>query len=302
MELRHLRYFLTVARTLNFTKAADELHMAQPPLSRQIRELEEEIGVALFERRGKRVFLSSAGQVFEERAQQILKDTNSAIVDSQRAARGETGRVAVGFFEHIAYTLLPPLLRDFQQRYPAVTVELQWFSSAEQINALNRGDVDLAFVRSLPPNNQLNSVLLLQEPFYVAIAKDNPLAAKRRISIKDCKQLRVINYRKDVAPDYHAAINQLCALAGFSPSTSFEMGQIYAFFGLVSAGFGVTLVPASVQRTHMENVVFRPLREEHTKSELYLAWKEPNSSAALGAFVELACKIAAHPPRKAKVE
>ncbi|MDR5774049.1 MULTISPECIES: LysR substrate-binding domain-containing protein [unclassified Caballeronia] len=302
MELRHLRYFLTVARTLNFTKAADELHMAQPPLSRQIRELEEEIGVALFERRGKRVFLSSAGQVFEERARQILKDTNSAIVDSQRAARGETGRVAVGFFEHIAYTLLPPLLRDFQQRYPAVTVELQWFSSAEQINALNRGDVDLAFVRSLPPNKQLNSVLLLQEPFYVAIAKDNPLAAKRRISIRDCKQLRVINYRKDVAPDYHAAINQLCALAGFSPSTSFEMGQIYASLGLVSAGFGVTLVPASVQRTHMENVVFRPLREEHTKSELYLAWKEPNSSAALGAFVELACKIAAHPPRKAKVE
>ncbi len=114
--------------------------------------------------------------------------------------------------------------------------------------------------------------------------------------------MRVINYRKDVAPDYHAAINQLCALAGFSPSTSFEMGQIYASLGLVSAGFGVTLVPASVQRTHMENVVFRPLREEHTKSELYLAWKEPNSSAALGAFVELACKIAAHPPRKAKVE
>ncbi|WP_242610558.1 LysR family transcriptional regulator [Burkholderia vietnamiensis] len=148
MELRHLRYFLTVARTLNFTKAADELHMAQPPLSRQIRELEEELGVALFERRGKRVFLSSAGQVFEERARRILADVNSAIVDSQRAARGEIGRVAVGFFEHIAYTLLPPLLREFQQRYPAVTVELRWFSSAEQINALDRGDVDLAFVRS----------------------------------------------------------------------------------------------------------------------------------------------------------
>jgi DNA-binding transcriptional LysR family regulator len=302
MELRHLRYFLTVARTLNFTKAAEELHMAQPPLSRQIRELEEELDVALFERRGKRVFLSSAGQVFEERARRILADTNSAIVDSQRAARGEIGRVAVGFFEHIAYTLLPPLLREFQQRYPAVTVELRWFSSAEQINALDRGDVDLAFVRSLPPDTQLNSVLLLQEPFYVAIAKDNPLAAKRQISIKDCMHLRVINYRKDVAPDYHATINQLCALAGFSPSTSFEMGQIYASLGLVSAGFGVTLVPASVQRTHMDNVVYRPLREQHAQSELYLAWKEPNPPAALGSFVQLACEIAARAPGKAKVE
>jgi hypothetical protein len=94
-------------------------------------------------------------------------------------------------------------------------------------------------------------------------------------------QLRVINYRKDVAPDYHATINQLCALAGFSPSTSFEMGQIYASLGLVSAGFGVTLVPASVQRTHMDNVVYRPLREQHAQSELYLAWKEPNPPAVL---------------------
>lgn len=210
--------------------------------------------------------------------------------------------MAVGFFEHIAYTLLPPLLREFQQRYPAVTVELRWFSSAEQINALDRGDVDLAFVRSLPSDIQLNSVLLLQEPFYLAIAKDDPLAAKRQISIKDCMHLRVINYRKDVAPDYHATINQLCALAGFSPSASFEMGQIYASLGLVSAGFGVTLVPASVQRTHMDNVVYRPLREQHAQSELYLAWKEPHPSAALGSFVQLACEIAARAPGKVKIE
>jgi DNA-binding transcriptional LysR family regulator len=300
MELRHLRYFLTVARTLNFTRAAEELHMAQPPLSRQIRELEAELGVTLFDRQGRQVLLSSAGQVFAERARRILADTDSAIVDSQRAARGDIGRVAVGFFEHIAYTLLPPLLREFQHRYPAVSVELRWFSSAEQIGALNRGDVDLAFVRALPSDAELNSVLLLQERFYVAIAKDHPLAAKRQISIKDCKELRVINYRKDVAPDYHATINQLCGAAGFSPSASFEAGQIYASLGLVSAGFGVTLVPASVQRTHMDNVIYRPLREEHARSDLYLAWKKPNPPAALDRFVQVAREVSVLLSRKKK--
>lgn len=297
MELRHLRYFLTVAQTLNFTKAAERLHIAQPPLSRQIRELEEELGIELFKRIGRRIFLTSAGQVFADRARNILAATDAAVVDSQRAARGEIGHIAVGFFEHIAYTLLPPLLREYQQRFPAVTVELRWFTSAEQPNALMRGDVDLAFMRSIPPEADLNAALILQEPFYVAIAKDHPLATKRQISIMDCAQLRVINYKKDVAPDYHAIINQLCALAGFAPSPLFEMGQIYASLGLVSSGFGVTLVPASVQRVHMDNVVYRPLREQLSKSELFLAWKDPAPPAALNAFVQLAEEIAArHPP------
>jgi len=300
MELRHLRYFLTVAQTLNFTKAAELLHIAQPPLGRQIRELEKELGIELFNRLGRRISLTSAGQVFAERARNILAATDAAIVDSQRAARGEIGHIAIGFFEHIAYTLLPPLLREFQQRFPAVTVELRWFASSEQVNALTRGDVDLAFMRSFPPEAGLNAKLILQEPFYVAIAKDHPLATKRQISITDCAQLRVINYKKDIAPDYHAIINQLCALAGFAPSPLFEMGQIYTSLGLVSAGFGVTLVPASVQRVHMDNVVYRPLREQHAKSELFLAWKDPAPPATLNAFVQLAGEIAAQQSSRTK--
>jgi len=300
MELRHLRYFVTVAQTLNFTKAAERLHMAQPPLSRQIRELEEELGVDLFDRRGKRILLSSAGEIFADRARRILAETDAAVIDSQRAARGEIGHIAVGFFEHIAYTLLPTLLREFQQRYPDVSVELRWFTSAEQVNALTRGEVDLAFVRSVPHDVTLNTALLLEEPFVIAIAKDHPLAAKRQISIADCAQMRVINYSKKVAPDYHAIINQLCAMGGFTPSPLFEMGQIYASLGLVSSGFGVALVPASVQRVHMDNVVYRPLRERHAMSKLLLAWTNPSPPAALNAFVQLAGEIAARQPPWAK--
>ena len=295
MELRHLRYFLTVAKTLNFTKAAEELHISQPPLSRQIRELEEEMNVTLFDRQNRRVQLSSAGEVFAERATRILTNLDSAVVETQRAARGEIGRIAVGFFEHIAYTLLPPLLGEFQLQYPAVTVELRWFSSAEQISALRRGDVDLVFVRSDPEDEELQSVLLLSEPFYIAIAKDHPLARKDKISITECSHLRVINYRKDVAPDYHLLINQLCASAGFSPSTEFEMGQIYASLGLVSSGFGITLVPASVQRTNMTNVAFRPLSEQFATSALYLVWHSASQNTVLSKFVQLAGDIASRP-------
>jgi DNA-binding transcriptional LysR family regulator len=298
MELRHLRYFLAVAQTLNFTKAAAHLHMAQPPLSRQIRELEDELGVELFDRRGKRVTLSSAGMVFADRAQRILASADAAVIDSQRAARGEIGRLAVGFFEHIAYTLLPALIREFQQSFPDVSVELRWFTAAEQFNALARGEVDVAFMRAVPPDTELRSTMILREPFVVALAKDNPLATKRTISIVDCASMRVINYRKDVAPDYHAIINQLCALGGFSPSPLFEMGQIYASLGLVSSGFGIALVPASVQHVHMDNVVYRPLRERQAVSELQLAWTNPSPPAVLSAFVELAREIAARPGKR----
>ena len=142
--------------------------------------------------------------------------------------------------------------------------------------------------------------MILREPFVIAIAKDNPLAAKRTISISECANMRVINYRKDVAPDYHAIINQLCALGGFTPSPLFEMGQIYASLGLVSSGFGIALVPASVQRVHMDNVVYRPLRERHAVSELLLAWTNPSPSAVLSEFVQLAREIAARPGKRRK--
>lgn len=292
MELRHLRYFLTVAKHLNFTRAAEELHMAQPPLSRQIRELEEEIGLSLFERRARRVYLSPAGEVFADRARKILAATDAAVIDSQRAARGEIGHIAVGFFEHIAYTLLPPLLREYKSRHPPVAVELRWFTSAEQLAALDRGDIDISFVRQVPEHTGYQKKLVMQEPFYVAIAADHPLAKQKSISIKDCEGLRVINYKRNVAPDYHDTINDLCALAGFSPSPEYEMGQIYASLGLVSCGFGVTIVPASVQGTQLNNVAYRPLSERHVSSELYLVWKDEVPSAALCSFASLAKEIA----------
>jgi DNA-binding transcriptional LysR family regulator len=302
MELRHLRYFLAVAETLHFTKAAAQLHIAQPPLSRQIRELEEELGVTLFERIGRRVELSAAGEVFAERARQILAATASAVVDSQRAQRGEIGRLAVGFFEHAAYTVLPPVLRAFQLRFPNVEVELRWFPVVEQVAALMRGDIDLAFVRPVTNLDALSRATILREPFAVALPATHALARKATLSIADCAHERVMNYTQRLAPDYHATITRLCALAGFAPIAFPEVGQVYTALGLVSAGVGIAIVPASVQRVHVDSVAYRPLKECDAVSETCLAWKHRRAPASLTAFVELAQEIAAAefslPPRQ----
>ena len=163
MDLRHLRYFIAVAEELHFTRAARRLHIAQPPMSRQIRELEEELGVTLFNRTRRQVELTDAGQVFLIKARQVLRAAESAVLETQRAERGETGKLAVGFFEQTAYTLLPPILRAFNQRFPEVDVQLRWFPVIDQVEALEQGEVDIAFVRPVADLSAVSKRLLLTD-------------------------------------------------------------------------------------------------------------------------------------------
>jgi DNA-binding transcriptional LysR family regulator len=291
MDLRHLRYFVAVAEELHFTKAAERLHMAQPPLSRQIRELEEELGVTLLNRARRHIELSDAGQVFLEKAKQVLLAADSAIVEAQRAQRGEIGKLAVGFFEQSAYTFLPPILRAFQERFPTVEVQLRWFPVVEQVEALMRGDSDIAFVRPVTNLGALSKETLLKEPFVVAVPNTHPFADMDVVSVTDCARERIITYTEQLAPDYHGMISRLCASAGFVPDIALEVGQVYTALGLVSSGVGIGFVPASVQRVRFENVVYKPLREQELQSEVYLAWTHPNPSQILRAFVETSQEV-----------
>jgi len=291
VDLRHLRYFIAVAEELHFTKAAARLHISQPPLSRQILELEQELGVTLLIRTRRHIELSNAGRVFLDKARQILLAADSAIVETQRAQRGEIGRLAVGFFEQTAYTLLPPILRTFQENFPGVEVQLRWFPVIEQVQALMRGEIDIAFVRPVVDLEGVSREMLLKEPFVLAVPSTHAFAGQDAVSIDECAGERIINYTQSLAPDYHAGINLACAKAGFVPKADLEVGQVYTALGLVSAGVGVAFVPSSVQRLRFENLVYKPLRERQLRSEVFLAWTHANPSSLLMAFVESSKRI-----------
>lgn len=291
MDLRHLRYFIAVAEELHFTRAARRLHIAQPPMSRQIRELEEELGVTLFNRARRQVELTEAGQVFLVKARQVLRAAESAVLETQRAERGETGKLAVGFFEQTAYTLLPPILRAFHQRFPEVDVQLRWFPVIGQVEALEQGEVDIAFVRPVADLSALSKQLLLTESFVVAVPASHRFATRDAVSIEECADERIINYTQHLAPDYHAAIMRACALAGFVPQRPLDVGQVYTALGLVSAGVGIAFAPASVQRVRFDGLLYKPLRGQPLESVTYLAWLQAAPSILLKAFVETAMQV-----------
>ncbi|MBC7502657.1 MAG: LysR family transcriptional regulator [Herminiimonas sp.] len=291
MDLRHLKYFIAVAEELHFTKAAERLHISQPPLSRQIRELEEELGVTLLNRTRRHIELSDAGKVFLTKAREVLLMADSAIIEAQRAQRGEVGKLAVGFFEQIAYTLLPPILRAFQERYPKVDVQLRWFPVIEQVDALQRGDIDIAFVRPVVDLDKVFTRAILSEPFMAVMPATHRLAQHAAIAMTDCREERIINYTRRLAPDYHDAIAGLCIGAGFAPDVAIEVGQVYTALGLVSAGVGMAFVPASVQRLVFDNLVYRPLAGATIHSEVLLAWTHVYPSALLESFVDTAQQV-----------
>jgi DNA-binding transcriptional LysR family regulator len=291
MDLRHLRYFVAVAEELSFTKAAERLHKAQPPVSQQIRQLEEEIGVTLLLRTRRHVELTEAGRVFLDQARQILRSTESAVVQAQRAQRGEIGRITVGFFEHMSYTLLPPILLAYRERFPAVEVQLRWFPVISQAEALRRGDIDIAFLRTVPDMSDVTWETILEEPFVLAVPSNHALAGAESVSLKSCAQEQFIMYIESLAPDFRAAHMRMCASAGFVPKVASEVGQVYTLLGLVSSGAGIGFVPASVQKVHFDLVKYKPIHGKPVTYEVLLGWSQRNPTPLIKAFVETAKSV-----------
>jgi DNA-binding transcriptional LysR family regulator len=288
VDLRHLRYFIAVAESLSFTRAAEKLHIAQPPLSQQIRQLEEAIGVTLLHRTKRHVELSEAGAVFLQHARQIIGATQNAAVEAQRAQRGEIGRLAVGFFEHMSYTLLPPIFREFRERYPKVELDLRWFPVIGQADALHSGQVDISFMRPVFDADGITSEVILREPFMLAVPDRHRLAKEESVSIKTLADERFIMYAPRLAPDFHEMITSMCVAAGFLPAVALEVGQVYTALGLVGAGAGIAFVPSSVQSVHFDHVVYKTITGRTPKIEVSLGWKQRNPSPLLLAFVEIA--------------
>ncbi len=289
MELRHLRYFVTLAEELHFGRAAEKLHISQPPLSMQIRSLEQELGVKLLHRTQRHVSLTQAGHAFLQETRQILARLEQAVLLTRRASRGEIGELAVGFISVADYNVLPVVLREFRQRFPLVNLTLREATTDAQIRDLLAGRIDVGFV--LPPIDEsvLQAACLVREPLVVALPDRHPLAQRPgRLALAKLKDQPFILFPRQMAPGLYDDVVSFCRAAGFSPRVEQEAIQMQTIVSLVSAELGVALIPASLTNLRRTGVTYKALKDASPLTEIHLAWRRGDELPALRVFVDMA--------------
>ena len=294
MELRHLRYFVAVAQELHFGRAATRLHMAQPPLSQQIRQLEEEIGVQLLARTKRRVELTAAGAVFLRDALAILENVGAATTRAQRAALGEWGWLGVGFVGSATYDILPVILRRFREIHPDVELVLDELGGEEQEEALRDKRVHIGFTRASNTAPGIVLETLLQEPLLVALPATHPLAGRDSVHLLDLAAQPFVLFRQSSPYSYGESIVRICEAAGFTPRLAQSVGEMQTAIGLVCAGIGVTLVPGTVRNLQREGVTYLPLAAPAPTIALNLIYRADDNSPLLNHFLKVARDAAAN--------
>jgi DNA-binding transcriptional LysR family regulator len=291
MELRHLRYFVAVAEEGHITRAAERLGIQQPPLSQQIQALERELETQLFRRKPRGVELTPAGLALLDEARAILARTDDAVAAVKRTARGEAGRIGIGFTSSASFhPFLPRAIRAFRETHPLVALALEESGTTELVDALRARALDVAFVRSpVGESDDLFVRPLLEEPMVAALPSGHPLSAGHDpLPLAALAGETFILYRRPVGPGLHDAIIAACDRAGFSPTIGQEAPRMLSTLSLVAAGLGVTVVPASMSRLEAEGVAYRPLDSSAPlTAPLNLAYRRDEISAAVRLFVGL---------------
>ena len=287
MELRHLRYFVTVAEELHFGRAAEKLFIAQPPLSQQIQQLERELGVSLFLRTSRRVSLTPAGEAFLLGARQVLAGAEQAVSAARRAARGETGWLGIGFAASATYDLLPAVLHDFRAQFPDVELSLMELNAAEQSAALRDKTIHVGFARPYAEEDGVVVGAVLREPFLVALPQAHPLAVRDALALADLAPEPFVSFPEHPAPSYAQSVRRVCEEAGFTPRIAQEVREMQTALSLVAAGIGVALLPASVQNVHRAGVIYRPLSEPAPRTELAVVSRQADPSPVLQNFLAI---------------
>jgi DNA-binding transcriptional LysR family regulator len=289
MELRHLRYFVAVAETLSFARAARALNLSQPPLSRQIRALEAELGTALFARTKRSVQLTPAGAALLPEARRLLREADGLKAGALRLAAGEVGTLALGFISVAAYNLLPELAPEFRRRHPGVKLALQEATSDVLLAGLRQGDLDVGLV--LPPVDApgLEYVPLVHDTLIAALPADAAQARGRGpIRLASLAGEPFILFPRRVGTSLYDAIVGACRRAGFAPRIEQEAIQMQTIVSLVAARMGVALVPASLEHLRRTGVAYRPLADARGRVEIGIAWRTGDDAPAVRAFVALA--------------
>lgn len=282
VELRHLRAFVAVAEERHFGRAADRLHMAQPPLSQQIRRLESELGVELLHRTTRKVDLSPAGAVLLDRARKILADAEAAKEDAQRAARGEVGKLAVGFTGSATYALLPALANALRTELPGVELDLRGeLLTPAQVEGLSAGTLDLGLLRPPVRRRDLTVEVVVREPLIAVLPEAHPLAKRSAIDVEQLADEPFVAYPSHFRSVIHDAVEEVCAAHGFKPQVALEVAETATLVSFVAAGIGVSLVPLSVTRLAVVGAAYRPLAGDETQVELALAYRHDDDTPVL---------------------
>ncbi len=288
MELRHLRYFLAVAEERHFGRAAARLHIAQPPLSQQIRRFEAELGEPLFHRTTRSVALAPAGQVLLERAPAILAAVDSALDDARRAARGEYGRLAIGFTGSSTYALLPALAVALGDELPGVMLDLRGeLLTPAQVARLLDGTLDLGLLRPPVHERDLRTEVLRSEALVAVLPEAHPLAREPSVALERLEHEPFVTYPSHFRSVLHDAVEDACAAHGFEPVAAHEVAETATLVSFVAAGLGVSLVPASVQSMTVLGAVYRPLEDDTTRVELAAAWRRDDERPMLARALEV---------------
>jgi DNA-binding transcriptional LysR family regulator len=288
MELRHLRYFVAVAEELHFGRAADRLHLSQPPLSQQIRKLENILGYPLFARTSRAVRLTSAGVVFLERARSTLRKVHEDLDEARSIGRGEIGFLRVGFIPSAMLTNLPAMLGRYRLQFPGVHLQLHESHTSSVIHSILDTTLDAGFLRDGGPTPGVEVKIIHSESFVAVVATNHPLAAHTTISAAKLRDQPFVffsptagahAYEKGIAP---------CVEQGFRPRVVQEAPQWLTVLRLVGAGLGVTVAPACVRQIATENVVCINLRNTKARSNMELAYRTGEDRAIVAAFATIA--------------
>ncbi|BAY35316.1 transcriptional regulator LysR family protein (plasmid) [Nostoc carneum NIES-2107] len=292
MELRHLRYFIAVAEELHFSKAAERLHIAQPPLSQQIQQLEAELGVELFHRKTKRqVQLTEAGKVFLQEAYGLLLQLENAIALTQRIGRGQTGQLRIGFTSLVIYELLPSILRQFREQFPQVELVLRELTTSQQEQAIRDSLIHIGFAHPPLEDDTLSYQSIHQQTLVVALPSNHSLTQTEYIQVQELEDEPLIMFPRYLAPGLYDLIMSLFRQRNIKPQITQEAVQMQTIVGLVSAGMGVAITPSVLQNLQRSGVTYRPLLEAAPVIETAVIWQENSLTPLVENFLKFTQKF-----------
>jgi DNA-binding transcriptional LysR family regulator len=295
IELRHLRYFVAVAEELHFGRAAERLHLAQPPLSQQIRKLEELLGYPLFLRTSRSVKITEAGEAFLQRARRTLRNVQRDLEETRSIARGDVGSLHIGFIGSAVLSTLPTIFRTYRQVYPRVRLHLHESFTSLVMEGLENGSLDAGILRDSDPAEGFHVTSILSEPFVAVLPVSHACAKQKSISPSSLREDPFIYYPRSAGARAYEKPLTLCEEHGFRPQVVQEASNWLTILRLIGAGLGVTIAPACVRKIASAEVVCLPLRGAKAVSNIELAWPAGESRPIVDRFRQIAMSTTAEP-------